>query len=322
MRQAGRYLPEYRELRKSCSMIEAVTSPEIAAEVTLLPFKRFAFDAAILFSDLTVPFTAMGAPFEIKENVGPVLANPIRSEEAIKGLRAIDVEADLGYVLDTIKLLKKTLNVPLIGFTGAPFTWACYMVEGGPSKDHKLVRRLMYSEPALFNKLMELLSENVGRFLSAQFEAGADAVQLFDSWVGVLSPEAYETHVAPHMMRIFERLAQYDKPTIHFGTGTAALLPQMQDAGGSVIGVDWRISLTAAAKSLRGEGQTVLQGNLDPALLLAGGPELAKRTGEILAEGRQLDGHIFNLGHGIYPETPLDHVSQLLDVVCGAAVAP
>ena len=319
MRQAGRYLPEYRELRKSCSMIEAVTNPEIAAEVTLLPFKRFAFDAAILFSDLTVPFTAMGAPFELKENVGPVLATPVRSKDAINKLRLINPLSDLGYVLETIKLLKESLEVPLIGFTGAPFTWACYMVEGGPSKDHKLVRQLMYSEPTLFHQLMDLLSENIIRFLSAQFEAGADAVQLFDSWVGVLSPDAYVTHVAPHMKRIFDRLAIYQKPTIHFGTGTAALLSHMQDAGGSVIGVDWRISLSAAAESLR---PTPLQGNLDPALLLAGGPELTRRTNEILVQGQRLKGHVFNLGHGIYPETPLDHVSQLMDVVCGATVAP
>lgn len=306
-------------------MMEAVTTPELAAEITLMPLKRFPLDAAILFSDLTVPFTAMGAPFELKENLGPVIHEPIRSEEDFRRLTKMDPDQDLSYVLDTIRILKRELRVPLIGFCGAPFTWASYMVEGGPSKDLKRTRALMFREPALWHRLLAFLADNAAAYLRAQLEAGADAVQVFDSWIGNLDEWEYREFVLPHMRTLFSSLENWNLGarapnaesrtpiTIHFGTGNPALLPAMQDAGGTVLGVDWRISLTRAAALL--PRQTPLQGNLDPALLLAGGPLLRERTIRILDEGESLKGHIFNLGHGIYPDTPLAHMEELLDIV-------
>jgi uroporphyrinogen decarboxylase len=319
MRQAGRYLPEYRELRKKCTMMEAVTTPEIAAEVTLLPLRRFPFDAAILFSDLTVPFTPMGAAFDLKEGVGPVVHHPVRSASDLAGLRRLEPSEDLPYVLETIKILKGELKVPLIGFTGAPFTLASYMIEGGPSKDLKLTRRMMYSEPALWHSLMELLADSVAAYLAAQMEAGADAVQLFDSWVGVLSEAAYREFLLPHMRVIFAKLSHYGKPVIHFGTGNPTLLPVLAEAGGTVLGVDWRISLTDAFASV-GRRDLAYQGNLDPALLLAGGTAMESAAKDILEEGRRLPGHIFNLGHGIFPDTPLANMEALMNIVCEAPV--
>jgi uroporphyrinogen decarboxylase len=312
MRQAGRYLPEYRELRKGRTMLETIASPELSAEVTLQPIRRFGFDAAILFSDLTVPFTPMGAPFEIREGVGPVVDAPVRDEAALASLRLLEPEEDLPHVLETIRILRRELEVPLIGFTGAPFTLASYMVEGGPSKDHRLTRSLMYGQPALWHRLMELLSESVLRYLRAQIEAGAQAVQLFDSWVGVLSPESYREFLMPHMKRIFEGLRPLGAPVIHFGTNTQALLDVMREAGGDVIGVDWRTSLEEAA-TIVGDPRP-LQGNLDPAVLLTSPDEIERRARAILEEGRKLPGHIFNLGHGIYPDTPLENVERLVQV--------
>lgn len=309
MRQAGRYLPEYRELRKGRTMLEAVSTPDIAVEATLQPIRRFGFDAAILFSDLTVPFTPMGAPFDIKEGIGPVVEHPIRTEADVKRLRLFDPEGGLPFVLETIKSLKRELRVPLIGFTGAPFTLASYLIEGGPSKDHKLTRSLMLIEPKFWHLLMELLAENTLRYLRAQMEAGADAVQLFDSWIGVLDEATYREFLLPHMKHIFEGLKPLGKPVIHFGTGTAALLNVMQEAGGDVLGVDWRISLTDAAKLVR---PTPMQGNLDPAVLLTTPEVISKRAKQIVAQGKCLPGHIFNLGHGIYPETPLENVEALV----------
>jgi len=315
MRQAGRYLPEYRELRKGRTMLEAVTTPDIAAEATLQPIRRFGFDAAILFSDLTVPFTPMGVPFDIKEGVGPVVEHPIRSEEDLLRLRLFEPEGGLHFVMETIRILKRELTVPLIGFTGAPFTLASYLIEGGPSKDHKLTRSLMLSEPVFWHRLMELLAENTLRYLRAQIHAGADAVQLFDSWVGVLDDAAYREFLLPHVKHIFEGLKPLGAPVIHFGTGTAALLKVMQEAGGDVIGVDWRISLTDAAKLVC---PTPMQGNLDPAVLLTT-PDVVFRQAKIVVEqGRLLPGHIFNLGHGIYPETPIANVEALVEAVRGA----
>jgi uroporphyrinogen decarboxylase len=319
MRQAGRYLPEYRELRKGRTMLETVSTPDLAAEATLQPIRRFGFDAAILFSDLTVPFTPMGAPFDIKEGVGPVVHDPVRTPADLDRLRLFEPEEGLPFVLETIRILKGELDVPLIGFTGAPFTLASYLIEGGPSKDHKRTRALMYAEPAFWHRLMELLSEVVRRYLSAQIRAGADAVQLFDSWIGVIDEAAYREFLLPHMRSIFDGLRPLGAPVIHFGTGTAALLPVMQEAGGDVLGVDWRISLTRAAASMR---PTPLQGNLDPALLLVGGEPMLRRGGAILEEGRELPGHIFNLGHGIYPETPIENVEALVELVKSSSPPP
>lgn len=312
MRQAGRYLPEYRALRAGRTMLEAVSTPDIAAEATLQPIRRFGFDAAILFSDLTVAFTPMGAPFDIKEGVGPVVEHPIRTEADLLRLRLFEPEGGLPFVLETIQILKRELTVPLIGFTGAPFTLASYLIEGGPSKDHKLTRTLMRTEPEFWHKLMALLAENTLRFLTAQIQAGADAVQLFDSWVGVLDEATYREFLLPHMKHIFEGLKPLGAPVIHFGTSTSALLKIQQEAGGDVIGVDWRISLTDAAKLVK---PTPMQGNLDPAILLTN-PEVVKRQAQIVVgQGRSLPGHIFNLGHGIYPNTPIENVEALLEAV-------
>jgi uroporphyrinogen decarboxylase len=312
MRQAGRYLPEYRKIREGLTMLQAVTTPEIAAEITLQPIRRFGFDAAILFSDLTVPFTPMGAPFDIKEGVGPVVEQPVRTRADVDRLSSFDPNSGLGFVMETIKILKGELDVPLIGFTGAPFTLASYLIEGGPSKDHKLTRALMYSDPNLWHSLVGLLADVVASYLEAQIKAGVNAIQLFDSWIGVLDEAAYREFLLPNMQLIFERVKLAGVPAIHFGTGTAALLGVMQEAGGDVIGVDWRISLTEAATRLL---PTPLQGNLDPALLLTKPDLIERKARQILEEGRSLPGHIFNLGHGIYPETPLANVERLVATV-------
>jgi uroporphyrinogen decarboxylase len=309
MRQAGRYLPEYRELRKGRTMLEAVSTPEIAIEATLQPIRRFGFDAAILFSDLTVPFTPMGAPFEIKEGVGPVVHDPIRTGSDLGRLHRFEPGDGLPFVLDSIRGLKRELQVPLIGFTGAPFTLASYLIEGGPSRDLRRTKAMMLSEPRLWAGLMELLSDVVIEYLNAQLKAGADAVQLFDSWVGNLCPDAYRLHLMPHMKRIFESV---DGPVIHFGTGNPLLLPLMREAGGSAIGVDFRISLTDAAHMIP---DTVLQGNLDPAALHADACTVQKEATRVLQEGRTAKSHIFNLGHGILPETPIPNVERLVETV-------
>ncbi len=318
MRQAGRYLPEYRKLREGMTMLQAVSNPEVAIDATLQPIRRFGFDAAILFSDLTVPFTPMGAPFEIKENVGPVVERPIRSREDFATLHAFDPEQGLWFVMEAIRELKKQLQVPLIGFTGAPFTLASYIIEGGPSRDLKGMKALMYTEPNLWHDLMGLLATVVRDYLAAQIRAGADAVQVFDSWIGAIDARTYREFVLPHMKVIFEGLASNfgrdgrAAPVIHFGTGTASLLSIQAEAGGDVIGVDWRISLTDASKLVPGKP---LQGNLDPAVMLTT-PEIIEREARlIIEEGRALPGHIFNLGHGIYPEVPLENVEALVRTV-------
>jgi uroporphyrinogen decarboxylase len=315
MRQAGRYLPEYRELRKGRTMLEAVSTPDIAIEATLQPIRRFGFDAAILFSDLTVPFTPMGAPFEIKEGVGPVVHDPVRTASDFERIHPFDVEEGLPFVLETIRGLKKELDVPLIGFTGAPFTLASYLIEGGPSRDLRRTKAMMLAEPELWHRLMELLSTVVADYLAAQIRAGADAVQLFDSWVGSLSPEAYRAHLLPHMKSIFERLKPLGAPVIHFGTGNPLLLPIQREAGGDVIGVDFRVTLPQAATLVPG---IPLQGNLDPTVLHTNPDTVEREARRIVAEGRQLKGHIFNLGHGILTETPLKNVERLVQVVKGA----
>jgi uroporphyrinogen decarboxylase len=296
-------------------MLEAVNTPDIAVEATLQPIRRFGFDAAILFSDLTVAFTPMGAPFEIQENVGPVIARPIRTPEDVATLHAFEPEEGLGYVLETIRSLRQELAVPLIGFTGAPFTLASYLIEGGPSRNLKRTKTMMYAEPELWHRLMELLSEVVMRFLRAQAEAGVSAVQLFDSWVGHVDQRGYREYLLPHMCRIFEGLKSAGVPVIHFGTGNPSLLPVMQEAGGDVMGVDWRISLADAAKGMR---PTPLQGNLDPAILLTGPETIKAHAQTIVREGRALPGHIFNLGHGIFPETPIENVEALIEAVRSA----
>ena len=318
MRQAGRYLPEYRKLREGRTMLETLSDPDLATEITLQPIKRFGFDAAVLFSDLTVPFTAMGAPFEIKEGVGPVVDEPVRTRADIERLRLIDPEGEIPYTFETIRNLKKELSVPLVGFTGAPFTLACYLIDGGPSKDFRRTRAWMHSDPDGWHALMEIVSENVLRYARAQIEAGADAVQLFDSWVGLLSEASYREFLFPHVKKIFDGLRKTGAPAIHFGTGNSHLLSAMAEAGGDVIGVDWRITLTDAARRI---GRPVpLQGNLDPTAMFGSAADLRRRIAEIVEEGRKLPGHIFNFGHGIFPDTPLEQVQVLVETVQEATV--
>ncbi len=312
MRQAGRYLPEYRQLREKHPMLELCTSPELAAEVTLMPLRRFELDAAILFSDLTIPFLAMGVPFTLKENVGPVIAHPLRTAEDVTALRVMEPEEDLPFVMESIRLLRQRLNVPLIGFAGAPFTLAAYLVEGGASRDYSRVRALMYSQPQLWNTLLSLLAENVVRFLKAQIEAGAQAVQLFDSWVGAVSPVTYRRHLLPVMQRIVGDLKPLGAPIIYFGTGTASLLEAMRETGADVIGVDWRIPLDEAWQQL---GECAIQGNMDPAVMLASADVVRAEAQDVLQRAGGRKGHIFNLGHGVLPETPVENVQVLIDTV-------
>lgn len=313
MRQAGRSLPEYRELRAGRTMLETLADSAACAEITLQPMRRFGFDAAILFSDLTVLFGPMGAPFEIHEGKGPVLETPVRTEAAAKTLRAVNPTQDLPTVFETIKKVTAELKVPLIGFTGAPFTLACYLIEGGPSKDYRRVRSMAKGDPDAWSAVMDRLSRAVIDFAAAQVKAGASAVQLFDSWVGVLSDDDFRQLVLPWMKQIFAELSRLNVPMIYFGTGTPHLLPAMAEAGSTVLGVDWRISLTNAAPAI---GKPMpLQGNLDPALLLTTPERVSAEAQRIVVEGRRLPGHIFNLGHGVFPDTPLENIAALVEAV-------
>lgn len=317
MRQAGRYLPEYRALRQQYDMLTMCRTPELAVQVTLQPLRRFELDAAILFSDIMVPLAPMGIDFDIVESVGPVVANPIRDRRGAEALRPIEPEADVLFVLEALRALRRELDgrVPLIGFAGAPFTLASYLVEGRPSRDLLLTKQFMHAQPAAWHTLMDRLAEGIATYLLAQLRAGAQAVQLFDSWVGALSPRDYREYVLRHSKRVFDALAPSGQPAIHFGTGTAALLELMQQAGGSVMGLDWRIPLDRARERL---GPVALQGNLDPAILLTTPAVVEREARAILAQAQGQPGHIFNLGHGVLPNTPLGHVEHLIQVVHGA----
>jgi uroporphyrinogen decarboxylase len=314
MRQAGRYMAEYRALRQKYSLLELCKTPELAMEVTLQPL-RFGFDAAILFADILLPLEPMGAPFEFAKGEGPVIHAPVRDRAAIDKLRVIEPEEGLGYVLQAIRLLRKELDgkTPLIGFAGAPFTIASYLVEGGKSSDYRISKGMMWSDPEAFRTLMGKIAEVVRRYLRAQVEAGAQAVQLFDSWVGALSPDDYVEHVQPHVHHILSDLEKTGVPVIHFGTGTSALLELQRDAGGTVIGVDHRVRLADAWKRIGYD--RAIQGNLDPLLLLAPRDVAVRRAKQIIQEAGGRPGHIFNLGHGIVPEVPVDTVRAVIDAV-------
>jgi uroporphyrinogen decarboxylase len=312
MRQAGRYMPEYRRLREKYTLLDLCKTPELATEVTLQPM-QLGVDAAILFADILLPLEPMGASFEFAKGEGPVIHEPIVSRSQIDRLRVIDPDESLGYVLSTVRLLKRELRVPLIGFAGGPFTLASYLIEGGKSANFAKTKKLMFGEPETWAALMEKLSEVVRRFLLAQIEAGADAVQLFDSWVGDLAPADYATHVQKHSRHILTDVAKPGVPVIHFGVGTATLLPAMRDAGGTVIGVDFCTPLDAAWECI-GEARAV-QGNMDPCALLATREVAVAHAQRVLdAAGGRL-GHIFNLGHGITPQTPVDNVRAVVDHV-------
>jgi uroporphyrinogen decarboxylase len=308
MRQAGRYMAEYRKLRERHSLLELCKTPDLACEVTLQPVRALGVDAAILFADILLPLEPMGAPFEFAAGEGPVIHEPVRDAAGVERLRVIDPEEGLGYVLDAVRAIRRELDgkTPLIGFAGAPFTLSSYLVEGGKSSNYARTKRLMYGEPETWKALMTKLSEVVRRYLHAQIEAGAQAVQLFDSWVGALSPLDYAEFVQPHVRHILQSVMKTGVPVIHFGTDTASLLELQRDAGGTVIGVDWRTPLDAAWQRL-GNGVAV-QGNLDPLLLMAPRDVLARRVDDVLARAGGRNGHIFNLGHGILPETPPDAV--------------
>ncbi len=312
MRQAGRSLPEYRALRETRSILELCRTPELATEVTLQPVRRYGVDAAILFSDIVIPLQPMGIDLTIEPGIGPVISNPVRDKAAVAALRPLVPEEGVPFVLETIRSLKAELSVPLIGFAGAPFTLASYIVEGGPSKDQAKTKAMMYSQPETWAALMEALTAAVLRYLRAQVEAGADAVQLFDSWIGSLAPADYEMHVLPYVRRIFEGLSDLSVPRIVFGVGTGELLGLLATSGADVVGVDWRVPIDVARE--RTGGTVALQGNLDPVVPLAGWDATKERATDILRRGAGV-GHIFNLGHGVLPTSDPDVYARLVDHV-------
>lgn len=309
-------MPEYRALREKYSLLELCKTPELAVKVTLQPL-RLGVDAAILFADILLPLEPMGASFEFAAGEGPVIHQPVRGVAEIDRLRVIDPEESLGYVLSAIKLLRGDLKVPLIGFAGGPFTLASYLVEGGKSANFAKTKKLMFGDPDAWHALMGKLAEVVRRYLRAQIAAGADAVQLFDSWVGDLAPADYVEYVAPHVRRVLADVQATGVPVIHFGTGTATLLEAMRDAGGTVIGVDWCTPLDVAWDRI-GPAYAV-QGNMDPCALLATRAVAIRHAQRALDAAGGRAGHVFNLGHGVLPETPVDHVRAVVDHVAEAS---
>lgn len=313
MRQAGRSLPEYRKVREGVPMLTACSTPDLVVEITLQPVRRYGVDAAIFFSDIVVPLKAIGVDLDIKPGVGPIVAEPIRTERAARALRNLYPE-DVPYITEAVGILVRELGgVPLIGFAGAPFTLASYLIEGGPSKNHDRTKAMMYGRPAAWHTLMERLTDITLSYLRLQAEAGASALQLFDSWAGAVAPEDYRDFILPHTRRIFAGLADLDVPRIHFGVGTGELLGLLAEAGADVVGVDWRVPLDHAAERV-GPGRA-LQGNLDPAVLLAPWEVVESRARAIVARGRAAEGHIFNLGHGVLPTTDPDQLSRLTDLI-------
>lgn len=314
MRQAGRYMQEYQAIRAKHSILEVCKTPELAAQVTLQPIERFPLDAAIIFADILLPLEPMGISLDFVESEGPVIRNPVRDRASVDRLRVIDGD-ELGYVGEAIQQARRALagRVPLIGFAGAPFTLASYAIEGGGSRQYIETKQFMYREPEAWHRLMDKLARVVTGYLRRQIRAGAQAVQLFDSWVGCLSPGDYAEYVLPHVQLVFDGLKREQIPLIHFGTGTAALLKLMRDAGGDVIGVDWRVSLDAAWDVVGHD--VALQGNLDPVVLFAPLHEIERRVEDILRRAAGRPGHIFNLGHGILPNTPVENVAATVELV-------
>src|SRR3990172_5541266 len=307
MRQAGRYMPEYRALRQKYSLLTLCKTPELAAEVTLQPIRRFGFDAAIVFADILLTIEAMGLQLEFAKGEGPVIANPISSEKEVDAITTFDVEQRLGFVSETVRIVIKELQrIPLIGFAGAPFTIERYMIEGGNSRHFLKTKQLMYQSPRAWQKLMEKISQITVAYLQMQIQAGASAVQLFDSWAGVLSPDDYKNFVIPYSRHVLKSLSV---PTIHFSTGTSSYLKLICAAGGDVICIDWKIPLNEARKKI---GTRAIQGNLDPASLLKKEKDLITDIRTILDLAAGAPGHIFNLGHGVFPETPVENVELLV----------
>ena len=318
MRQAGRSLPEYRALRARNTMMQACFDPELICEITLQPVRRHGVDAAILFSDIVVPLRAAGVDLDIVADVGPVIANPVRTTANVMALKALELQR-VSAVQDAVGLLVDALGeVPLIGFAGAPFTLASYLIEGGPSKLHERTKTMMFGDPSTWHALMEVLADLTIAFLRVQIDAGVDAIQLFDSWAGTLSLADYRSYVLPHSARVFATLAERGVPMTHFGVNTGELLGAMGQAGATVVGVDWRTSLADAASRI--EPGTVLQGNLDPVVLLAGWPVIEKAARAVVDDGRLAvdvgaGGHIFNLGHGVLPATDPELLTDLVALV-------
>jgi uroporphyrinogen decarboxylase len=313
MRQAGRSLPEYRALRGEGSILDAVRQPELATELTLQPVRRYGVDAAILYSDIVVPVAAIGFGVDVKPGVGPVVERPFRGPDDLARLRPLDPEQDLPWVAETVRMTVKELSVPLIGFAGAPFTVASYLIEGRPSREYAMTKTLMYTDEPTWTALMERLAELALVSLRDQVAAGASAVQLFDSWAGALSPADYRRFVLPATTRVFEGLADLGVPRIHFGVGTGELLGLMADAGADVVGVDWRVPLDRA-RSVVGPGRAV-QGNLDPVACLAPWEVVADQARLVLAAAGPEPGHIFNLGHGVLPQTDPDNLARLVELI-------
>jgi uroporphyrinogen decarboxylase len=313
MRQAGRYLPEYRALRKDRDILEMCRVPELVVEATVQPLRRMPLDAAILFSDIMVPVAGMGVDVRVEAGVGPVVSNPIRTAEQVYRIKPLLAEADVPFVLEAIQLLRKELTVPLIGFSGAPFTLASYLIEGGASRTHERTKSFMHSEPEAWTDLMATLGGSVLSYLRAQVQAGAQAIQVFDSWVGTIDPDDYTLFVLPVMRQIFEGLAELDVPTIHFGVGTGELLALMRDAGAGVVGLDWRVPLHEGWERVGFD--VAVQGNLDPAVCLAPWEAVEPKALAVLRRAAGRNGHVFNLGHGVLPGTPVENLQRLVELV-------
>ena len=314
MRQAGRYMPEYREVRAKVSFLELCKDPGLATEVTVTAAERLGVDAAILFADILLILEPLGFDLEFAKGEGPVIHNPIREAADVDRVRRLSDVEPLGYVMQAVSSIRSALrpSTPLIGFAGAPFTLACYAIEGGGSRHYEKAKAFMFRDPGAWDELMSILVDATSLYLNAQAAAGAQALQLFDSWVGTLGPDEYRRFVQPHMRRLFDALDP-EVPSIHFGTDTSTLLELQRDAGGSVIGLDWRVDLADGWARL---GPTVaVQGNLDPAVLFAPFEEVERQASRILERAGGRPGHIFNLGHGIMPHTPVDHVLKLVDLV-------
>ncbi|WP_308634808.1 uroporphyrinogen decarboxylase [Paenibacillus silvisoli] len=314
MRQAGRYDPDYRKIKENYSLLEICRQPELAAEVTLMPIKKLGVDAAILYSDIMNPVASIGIDFDIVANVGPVIDNPIRSAADVAKLKPIDVEGDLSHVLETIRILDRELDVPLITFAGAPFTIASYLIEGRPSKSYIRTKSLMYSDPAVWFQLMDKLGDMVIAYLRAHIAAGGKAFQLFDSWVGALAPHDFKTYVLPTIERIFSELSDLPQPKIYFpGVASGELLPTLTNLKADVIGLDWRVPIAEGRRRLG--NKYAVQGNLDPYVLTAPMDVIKEHAKAIIDEGIKQPGYIFNLGHGLFPEASLDKLRELTEFV-------
>lgn len=311
MRQAGRSLPEYRAIRGTGSILEAIAQPELVVEITLQPVRRYGVDAAIFYSDIMVPLWATGFGVDIKPGVGPVVADPFRDASDLSRVRALDAENDTPFVVSAVRELVNQLDVPLIGFAGAPFTLASYLIEGGPSKNYARTKALMHSDPKLWEQLTMKLADLSAASLRSQIDAGCSAIQVFDSWAGALSKRDYETYALPATQRVFEQLGETHVPRIHFGVGTGELLTSMASTDAEVIGVDWRVPLDEARQRVGGKA---VQGNLDPAICLAPWPVIQGEIDRILTEGGG-KGHIFNLGHGVMPELDPEVMKKVVDYV-------